>query len=187
MRPILASLALVLPLAAAEGGKPQDPPKPADAAVPAVKPGWLGVGIEEVDDALTYQLGLTNDLGVLVTQVVAGSPAEQMGMKAWDIVVAIGEQPVYTPRGLTDLVRARKAGEAVRVSVRRGAEVQVLSGALGEAPPRPAQQTAGPERLLDRLRGMRREHSRAGKVEGPDGNVMEWSIEGAEEPQGRSF
>ena len=69
--------------------------------------GRLGIGIQE----LTPQLGefFGTDKGVLVTSVQADSPAAKAGLKAGDVITALGDAPVSSP---SDLMRAvRRADE----------------------------------------------------------------------------
>lgn len=194
----LLPIALAAALAAAEPiPVPAPSPVPAPAAS-APAPAWLGVGLDEVDEAVAYHLKLENDLGVIITQVAPGSPAERLGLRQHDVVVEADHQPIYTPRAFSALIRAKKPGEVVDLVVRRGAERTGLSGPLGVAPPRPAafappglpgQPGSGPmgeeiRRFLEEHRARRRpgpdgkqpDLPRSGRVETPDGGVMEWNL-----------
>ena len=143
-------------------------------------PVWLGVGLEEVDDAVAYHLKLQDDLGVLVSQVAPGSPAAEAGMKAYDVIVAIDGRPIYTPRAVQQTIMLHQAGERVDLTLRRGAEEVVVAATLT---PRPQMVRPGP-----RLPPGQHPHvgsgavPRQGQVPGPDGNIMEWSVEEAPEP-----
>ena len=138
------------------------------AAEPVPAPAWLGVQLDEVDEALTYHLNLKDDLGVLVQQVVPNSPGAAMGLKTWDIIVAVDGKPIYTPRALQAEVRGHKPGDAIAVTVRRGTASVELKGTLS---PRPPEMERAPALPLGE--GPRPRH---GQVKQPDGSVMEWSI-----------
>jgi hypothetical protein len=60
--------------------------------------------------------------GVRLKGVTPGSPAEGGGMKAGDIIVSFGGQPVADLRGLAGFLRKAKAGEKVKVGIKRGTE-----------------------------------------------------------------
>ena len=86
-----------------------------DADVMVMPPGRgrLGIGIQE----LTPQLGefFGTDKGVLVTSVDADSPAAKAGLKAGDVITALGDTPVSSP---SDLMRAvRRADEGSDLSI----------------------------------------------------------------------
>jgi C-terminal processing protease CtpA/Prc len=62
---------------------------------------FIGVSINPADDALRAQLGLPADQGVVVTQVVSGSPAEKAGVKTHDVFLELGGKPIDSPEALT--------------------------------------------------------------------------------------
>ncbi|MFP3656842.1 PDZ domain-containing protein, partial [Burkholderia sp. SIMBA_052] len=49
--------------------------------------GWLGVRIQDVTDDLAEAIGLTNDEGVLITDVPEG-PAKEAGLLARDVITS---------------------------------------------------------------------------------------------------
>ena len=145
--------------------------------------GFIGVSLDEVDDAVAYHLELKNDLGVMVMAVTPGSPAEAMGLKAFDVIVAADGQPIYTPRAFSALVRGKAVGEQIQITVRRGARSEEL---VGKVVVRPAELAESRREVPPWLRqgppptGPNGE--RRGKVRQPDGSTMEWSIEEAPLP-----
>jgi hypothetical protein len=184
-----AALPLALPLVAADVPAPKTP---AATAPPAAGQGFLGIQLDEVDEALSYHLGLANDLGVVVAGISPGGAGEVMGLKQFDVVVAADEAPIYTPRALGDLVKAKHAGDILRLTVRRGAESVVLSGKLAA---RPAEMPGSEGRRLHRfgspngpLSGAQpgpitgANGQRRGTMLQPDGSTMEWSIDESPEP-----
>jgi serine protease Do len=75
--------------------------------------GRLGIGIEDLSPQLAEYFG-TKD-GVLVTSVEPESPAAKAGLKAGDVITAVGETTVSTPSDLTRAVR--RAGEGAELSI----------------------------------------------------------------------
>lgn len=65
--------------------------------------------------------------GVLLSGVGPGSPAEQAGIEAGDIIIRLGEHEVANLQGLTDALRAHKPGDTVPVKVLRNGEEQTLT------------------------------------------------------------
>ena len=82
---------------------------------------WLGIQAGVVSDALRVHLGLGDDEGVMVLNVVKGSPADQAGIAQYDIVLEVDGQPVEG--GIDDFVaslRELEIGDDVAVSVLHG-------------------------------------------------------------------
>jgi len=69
--------------------------------------------------------------GVRVQQVMPGSAAEESGIVAGDVIVAIDGAVVTDLRSLSDLLKERAPGDAVEVTVLRGDEEQIVEAVLG--------------------------------------------------------
>ena len=69
--------------------------------------------------------------GVRVQQVMPGSAAEESGIVAGDVIVAIDGAVVTDLRSLSDLLKERAPGDAVEVKVLRGDEEQIVEAVLG--------------------------------------------------------
>jgi S1-C subfamily serine protease len=70
--------------------------------------------------------------GVLIAEVIPGSPAELAGLQRGDIILKIDSQEVNTLTELTRLVRDQEPGDRVELEIRRGGETTTLSVELGE-------------------------------------------------------
>jgi membrane-associated protease RseP (regulator of RpoE activity) len=70
--------------------------------------------------------------GVRITGVRAGSPAEQAGLRAGDVITAIGAKAVVNLYDMTDALRSHQAGDTVVIVAKReGVEVR-LTAVLGK-------------------------------------------------------
>jgi len=99
--------------------------------------GWLGVSIAEVPDEDAAQFGLKEPKGVLIRQVVAGQPADQGGMRANDVVLAVDGTAVAGPPDLQRIIASTPVGKMVRISLMREGketEVTVTVGAYHAGP-----------------------------------------------------
>jgi C-terminal processing protease CtpA/Prc len=67
---------------------------------------FIGVSINPLDDAVRAQLSLRGGLGVVVNDVIAGSPAEKAGVKKHDILLEMGGKRIESPEALMQLVQA---------------------------------------------------------------------------------
>ena len=66
-------------------------------------------------------LGLTTDAGVVLSDVLPGSPAEKAGLAPGDLVLSLDGKPMENGRQFRINVYTRGVGEQVAVEVRRGA------------------------------------------------------------------
>jgi serine protease Do len=81
---------------------------------------WLGVGLYTVDELAIQQLSLSVDKGVLLTTIVADSPADQAGLEQWDVIVSIGGQEVYNVEEFTKILHTSTIGEPLDIKYWRG-------------------------------------------------------------------
>jgi serine protease Do len=103
--------------------------------------GWLGVAIAEVSDGDLDRLKLRETKGVLVQSVKPGDPADQGGVRADDVIIAVDGTPLAAPRDLQRVVAATPVGTRVRVMVLRGGEQKEIEVTIGRYP-----EPARPER-----------------------------------------
>ena len=97
--------------------------------------GRLGVGIQDVDQALAESFGLDKPKGALVANVEKGSPAAEAGLEAGDVILAFDGQTIDTAGQLPALVAASQPGRAATLQVWREGktrEVKVKVGDFGE-------------------------------------------------------
>lgn len=115
------------------------PRTPAPSETDAAERGWLGVSVGDVSDAMAEQLNL-NGNGVLIMNVVSDSPADKAGIQAHDIIMAVNGETVEGEVGRTvDLIKARKPGETVAMSVLRDGQPQTIRVTLGSRAEMPTQ------------------------------------------------
>jgi len=81
--------------------------------------GWLGVNVQDLDEDLAKQFGLSETKGVLTAKVLADSPAEKGKMKAGDIIKTFDGKSVENVRELLKLVGRAPIGKKVKVVVLR--------------------------------------------------------------------
>jgi membrane-associated protease RseP (regulator of RpoE activity) len=146
------------------------PPKPATGTVtatasPAEKP-LLGIQIDEA--AASLNQGASE--GLPVTTVVPDGTAANMGVQPGDLLTTLNGVKMASLKDLTQQLAAAKVGDAVTVTVKRGAETKTLQGTM-IARPKPkdiGEEIRKQQRDLDELRnarGVRKEPSLAELVE----------------------
>jgi serine protease Do len=97
---------------------------------------FLGLGgLHTLSEEIVSFFNLEVDSGVLFTSVVPGSAAEDAGLQAEDIIVAIDDEEVTTVAQLVDAIRSREVGQRIKITYWRGAEERVTHATLTERPP----------------------------------------------------
>jgi putative serine protease PepD len=72
--------------------------------------------------------------GAVVGSTTPGSPAAQAGIRAGDVIVAVGGTTVQTPDDVAAAIQDRRPGERVTVEVRRDGQTQTLDVTLAARP-----------------------------------------------------
>lgn len=123
------------PAATAPRAGPPSPspgPRAAPQSPSARRQSYLGVALEDVTPEDVERLGLPEQRGALVTDVVEGSPADSSGFRAGDIVLQWRDEPVYSAAELGRLVRETPPGRRVAAGVYRDGSRTTLRVALRE-------------------------------------------------------
>lgn len=82
--------------------------------------GYFGFIPRQLTPELAQDLGLARQDGVMVKRVLADSPAEQAGLRPFDIVLAIDGEAVLTAHRLLQRIARMRPGDTVTLSVLRG-------------------------------------------------------------------
>ncbi|MEM7059256.1 MAG: Do family serine endopeptidase [Pseudomonadota bacterium] len=94
--------------------------------------GWLGVSIQPVTSEIAASLGLEEARGLIVADVIAGSPAEAAGIKDGDIILRFEGNAIERTGDLTLMVAETEAGEEAVVTILRGGEEQDFKVEIAE-------------------------------------------------------
>lgn len=85
--------------------------------------GYLGVVPVQLTPEYARDLGLEVTNGVMINSVVQGSPAATAGLRAFDVIVRVGDENIYQVTRLLDVIAAIPPNTDVAVKVLRGREV----------------------------------------------------------------
>ncbi len=94
--------------------------------------GWLGVRIQDITPDIADAIGIRE--GVLVTQVIPGSPAEKAGLQVGDVIVAVNGKKVLDARDLQLKIIRIKPGTEVELTIFRKGKEMKLKVVIGELP-----------------------------------------------------
>lgn len=109
---------------------PDGSPAPVPTMGEDIVPGFLGIEVAAEPVVLDSNLGL-GEMGALVVSVLAGSPAEQVGLEAGDVITAFNKEPVRSPSDLLKRIQGQRAGQKVVVSLLRGNQALDVAVQLG--------------------------------------------------------
>ena len=109
------------------------------------RPIWIRIGVLLAGVAMNFILAAGLFAGALslpalighgplhVIEVQEGSPAADAGLRAGDVITAVGDRPITTSTELTAAVRSAKPGDTVTLTVRRGDQTLTVDATLDEA------------------------------------------------------
>jgi serine protease Do len=86
----------------------------------AVHSGWIGAVTATVTPEEAKRLRSNADRGALISRVFAGSPAEQSGLRAGDVIVSVGDHPIDSRESFSTATATLAPGQTVTLTVSRG-------------------------------------------------------------------
>ncbi|MBV8494824.1 MAG: trypsin-like peptidase domain-containing protein, partial [Alphaproteobacteria bacterium] len=66
--------------------------------------GYIGVGMQDVDEGVAAALGIDRNRGTLIRSVTPGGPAARAGVQEGDVIVSVGGRPVTPDATLAYLI-----------------------------------------------------------------------------------
>jgi len=132
------------PAAKAEPDK-SAPPKPEPAKVDAAskpaapaptsdKPGWIGMGHQDLDADTANYLGLKSAAGSIVKKVAEGGPAALAGLKVGVVILKVDGNSIASAAELSAALNKKKAGATVELVIWSGGKESTAVVTLKEAP-----------------------------------------------------
>ncbi|MBF9030675.1 PDZ domain-containing protein [Rhodobacterales bacterium HKCCE3408] len=97
-----------------------------------VERGWLGVQIRPASEEVAQVLGLHDGGGVVIEEVIDGTPAAAAGLESGDIVLGFNGISVNEPRDLTRAVAEVAPGTAAQIEVLRHGEHMMIDVTLAD-------------------------------------------------------
>ncbi len=99
----------------------------------SVTRGWIGAGIQEVTPDLTGSFK-PDAHGVLITEVVHNSPAEQAGIRAGDLLTSIDSKTINDWSAMLDTIANLPPGKIVPIGITRNGSNISLPVKIGKRP-----------------------------------------------------
>jgi serine protease Do len=116
---------------------------PAEAAKPVIdalmrgqrpQRGYLGVGLQPLDENLAPSLGLPKDSGEIVRSVVANGPAARAGLVQGDVIIRVNGKPVTPEQTVSYLVANTPVASRIPLEIVRGGKHATVYVQVGERP-----------------------------------------------------
>ncbi len=96
----------------------------------------IGIRTGNIDSALSDHLGLASGEGILISSVVSGQPAERVGLKSHDVIVALnGQRPASLPALKRTLAGTADDGKVRLTIVRAGQTFEAECGVASVSTP----------------------------------------------------
>ena len=114
-----------------------------------VRRGQLGIHIQDVTPSIAEALKLDFATGALVSQVVPGSAADEAGIQAGDIILAIDGRPVEDGAGLRNMIGLMRLGTDMEITYVRDGEKRKMRAKTGRSSGR----LLAESRAVDKFRG----------------------------------
>ncbi|TMJ18420.1 MAG: Do family serine endopeptidase [Alphaproteobacteria bacterium] len=99
-----------------------------------VRRGYIGVGMQDVDEGVAAALGIDRNRGTLIRSVTPGGPAARAGLQPGDVVVSVAGQPVTPDQTLAYIVAQQAVGARVPIELIRQGQRRNVTVAVAERP-----------------------------------------------------
>jgi len=93
---------------------------------------YLGIYATPVNPSVSNQLNLTANFYLNVERVESNSPAEKGGVQKFDLLMKFNDQVLINPEQLKCLVRSKKPGEEVVLTILRKGKKEMITLTLGK-------------------------------------------------------
>ena len=100
----------------------------------SVTRGWIGVAMQELTPELAESFKLGEIQGVLISEVVRNSPADQAGIKAGDILTTVDNKPLIDSNAMLETISSLQPGKVTVLKLLRNQREVVVQVKVGKRP-----------------------------------------------------
>jgi len=97
---------------------------------------WTGMQVQQLDARLARYLGLTNDSGVVVVEIIQNSPAHKAGLQPGDVITSINGEPIRNDDDAFMAIAESRVGATLALTITRNGASRDLSLTLERRPRR---------------------------------------------------
>lgn len=96
-----------------------------------VKRAYLGILLQPLDKELAEAMGLEKQEGVVISDVIKGSPAEKAGLKQGDIILSYDQKPVKNLAKFRNEVAMMTPGAEITLTILRNGKTLQIKASMG--------------------------------------------------------
>jgi len=96
---------------------------------------WLGITVQDLNENLIDYFHLPVKYGALITEILAGSPAKEKGLKRGDVIIEIKKNKIKTSRDYYNNLSQHTANEIIRLGFFRNGKRQQIRIKAAPFPP----------------------------------------------------
>ena len=96
--------------------------------------GWVGIALQDLTGELAKALNLPKVNGMLITDILPRGPAQQAGLRAGDVLIAVAGKPATDYVGTLNLIAALKPGTVAPLKVVRANDELEVKVNVGTRP-----------------------------------------------------
>ncbi|WP_321488411.1 Do family serine endopeptidase [uncultured Hyphomonas sp.] len=97
-----------------------------------IRRSWLGVNVQDADEALVRAYRASGKGGVIVTRITDDGPADEAKLEVGDLILSFDGQPVSSVRELTRVISETPIGKDVPVRLVRDGRARTFTVTMGE-------------------------------------------------------
>jgi serine protease Do len=96
--------------------------------------GYLGVGLQPLDENIAESLGLPKDRGEIVRSIQPNEPAARAGIQQGDVILRVNGRDVNPDQTVSFLIANTPVGSRVPLDIIRGGRRQTITVTVGQRP-----------------------------------------------------
>jgi S1-C subfamily serine protease len=93
---------------------------------------FLGVSVADLTKEMANALELPVKKGIVVMEIIPGSPAEHIDLRQYDVILEVNREKVETADQFVSLIGKLKAGQTVALLIEREGRTKLVPAKLGE-------------------------------------------------------
>jgi Do/DeqQ family serine protease len=95
--------------------------------------GFLGVQMRDLDSAVRAALSYEDANGAAIIGISPGSPAEKVGLRAWDVVRSLNDEKIHSATQFFALVQRARVGDVITLDVWREGKSMEIKATIAES------------------------------------------------------
>jgi serine protease Do len=103
---------------------------------------WIGIFVQDLDQNLLKYFDLSRKEGVIVTNVLEGSPAEKAGIKQGDLIIKVAGQALESREDYISVISGYTSGDTIPLTINREGKTKEIVVAASDIPLEVAEKVA---------------------------------------------